>query len=150
MSRHCQDWDPACSLPTKNWLRPTWKRTTSRPSGGSWNGRGITSSLAGGSTSIGYGNPADVELDDDLQLFAAPPADVFVGLTVAGDANLDRTVNLADFGLLRAGFGGPGPWTNGDFNYDDNVNLADFGLLRSSFGSTFSSSPIVSLFDDPL
>ncbi|MEM7806978.1 MAG: hypothetical protein AAF561_02570, partial [Planctomycetota bacterium] len=117
--------------------------------GGVWNGRGLSSSIAGGPISIGYGNPADVVLDDELDLFAAPPDDVFVGLTVAGDADLDRDVDLADFGRLRAGFGSGSLWAEGDFNYDGTVNLADFGLLRANFGNTFTPpyAPI-SLFDE--
>ncbi len=68
---------------------------------------------------------------------------------LAGDANRDRTVNLADFGILRANFGttGTGVFSQGDFNYDGNVNLADFGILRASFGTTLAT-PMASLFAD--
>ncbi|MEM1012439.1 MAG: choice-of-anchor tandem repeat NxxGxxAF-containing protein [Planctomycetota bacterium] len=57
---------------------------------------------------------------------------------IAGDANFDGTVDLADFGLLRAGFGSSGNVTrlDGDFNKDGVVDLADFGILRSNFGSS--------------
>ncbi|MEM1013074.1 MAG: Ig-like domain-containing protein, partial [Planctomycetota bacterium] len=56
---------------------------------------------------------------------------------LAGDANFDRTVDLADFGILRANFGSTNSlFAQGDFNYDGSVDLADFGLLRSSFGQT--------------
>ncbi|MEM7807808.1 MAG: choice-of-anchor tandem repeat NxxGxxAF-containing protein, partial [Planctomycetota bacterium] len=56
---------------------------------------------------------------------------------IAGDANFDGTVDLVDFGLLRAGFGSSGDVTrlDGDFNKDGVVDLADFGILRSNFGS---------------
>ncbi len=54
-----------------------------------------------------------------------------------GDANGDGTVNLADFGILRANFGSTmGTFMTGDFNDDGLVNLADFGILRANFGST--------------
>ncbi|MEM1012113.1 MAG: PEP-CTERM sorting domain-containing protein [Planctomycetota bacterium] len=54
--------------------------------------------------------------------------------TVRGDADLNGTVDLADFGILRANFGTDAGWAGGDFDGDGSVSLADFGLLRSSFG----------------
>ncbi len=53
---------------------------------------------------------------------------------LAGDADRDRRVSLADFGRLRANFGQAGTFSQGDFNYDGVVNLADFGILRANFG----------------
>ena len=61
-----------------------------------------------------------------------------------GDANRDRRVNLADFGILRQNFGltAGGTFGRADFNYDGRVNLADFGILRGNFGRTLlASSP---------
>ncbi|MEM7807374.1 MAG: hypothetical protein AAF561_04620 [Planctomycetota bacterium] len=70
-----------------------------------------------------------------------------------GDANRDRTVDLADFGILRANFGTSSPtrFSEGDFNYDGTVDLADFGILRAAFGTTLVDPNAVgasSLFDD--
>jgi hypothetical protein len=64
-----------------------------------------------------------------------------------GDANRDRTVNLADFGILRQNFGrDDGPlFSDADFNYDGRVDLADFGLLRQRFGTRLNlllSAPV--------
>ncbi len=58
------------------------------------------------------------------------------------DFNYDGVVNLADFGILRAGFGGMGGYVGGDANQDGTVNLADFGLLRANFGSSVTSSDL--------
>ncbi|MEM1011103.1 MAG: hypothetical protein AAGI46_02650 [Planctomycetota bacterium] len=58
-----------------------------------------------------------------------------------GDANGDGTVDLADFGILRANFGSTnGTFATGDFNGDMNVDLADFGILRANFGSSSNAS----------
>ncbi|MEM7808764.1 MAG: hypothetical protein AAF561_11700, partial [Planctomycetota bacterium] len=54
---------------------------------------------------------------------------------LAGDANDDGVVDLADFGVLRANFGSPGLFSTGDFNYDGVIDLADFGILRANFGA---------------
>ncbi|MEM1011703.1 MAG: dockerin type I domain-containing protein, partial [Planctomycetota bacterium] len=62
-----------------------------------------------------------------------------------GDANGDGTVDLADFGILRANFGtSMSTFEMGDFNGDGNVDLADFGILRANFGAT-SGSDIAAL-----
>ncbi|MEM1012398.1 MAG: choice-of-anchor tandem repeat NxxGxxAF-containing protein [Planctomycetota bacterium] len=63
---------------------------------------------------------------------------------IAGDADFDGIVDLADFGLLRAGFGSTGDLTrlDGDFNKDGVVDLADFGLLRANFGAAVTSADL--------
>ena len=56
---------------------------------------------------------------------------------LAGDANRDRKVDLADFVILRNNFGQPGSvFSQGDFNYDGNVDLSDFVILRNNFGQS--------------
>lgn len=51
-----------------------------------------------------------------------------------GDANFDGSVNLTDFSLLAANFGGTGKWWGrADFNFDGAVNLTDFSLLAANF-----------------
>jgi hypothetical protein len=55
-----------------------------------------------------------------------------------GDANGDMAVNLEDFSLLKANFGGAGPV--GDFNGDVAVNLADFSILKNYFGQQFGAA----------
>ena len=56
-------------------------------------------------------------------------------LTRYGDANLDGTVNLADFNRLAANFGQSSAfWHQGEFNYAGTVNLSDFNRLAANFG----------------
>ncbi len=107
--------------------------------GGTWDGQGIVSSVAGGDVAVGYGEASDVGIDELLGLPGSPDAYVFIAPTVVGDADVNRTVNLADFGRLRAGFGSGSLWAEGDSNYDGSVNLADFGLLRANFGGSYST-----------
>ncbi len=53
-----------------------------------------------------------------------------------GDANRDRRVNLVDFNIVAANFGGTNrSFSQGDFNYDRLVSLADFNVLASRFGA---------------
>ena len=61
---------------------------------------------------------------------------------VRGDANGDGRVNLADFGVLRANFGGANrSFAHGNFDGTGTVNLADFGILRQNFGYARPSTP---------
>ena len=112
--------------------------------GGAWNGtQGITSTTSRNSAvtdGIGYGIPSHL----GRNTFNGIPIsglDVILDHTLAGDTNLDHTVNLADFNRLAAAFGQtPAQWINGEFNYDATVNLSDFNLLAGNFGGSISAS----------
>lgn len=73
-------------------------------------------------------------------VFLAPSVsgqNIVVLAALPGDVNLDGSVNLADFGILKAGFGQPGGGLgNGDVNASGGTDLADFGLLKENFGKT--------------
>lgn len=62
-----------------------------------------------------------------------------------GDANRDGSVDLADFGVLKANFGSGTTREQGDFNRDGKIDLADFGILKSRFGSE-SPGPVESVY----
>jgi T5SS/PEP-CTERM-associated repeat protein len=106
--------------------------------GGAWNGNGITSTSANANNvALGYAESSSI--------FATFPATfsgqqvddtaVLVKFTRYGDANLDGTVNLADFNALAANFGQSNRfWRQGDFNYDGTINLQDFNKLAANFG----------------
>ena len=56
---------------------------------------------------------------------------------LAGDANGDGAVTIADFAVLRSNFGGSAATFDvGDFDRDGGVSIADFALLRANFGGT--------------
>jgi hypothetical protein len=83
---------------------------------------------------IATGDPAgwDWVGIDDLSFFQVP-----AGYSL-GDANRDHSVDLADFGILKANFGkafAAEGWGLGDFNLDRKVDLEDFGTLKANFGS---------------
>lgn len=69
---------------------------------------------------------------------------------INGDANRDRTVNLLDFNIMAANFGGPGDFSDGDFTYDGIVNLADFNVLASRFGQSVAPASSAGDFSVPL
>jgi hypothetical protein len=58
----------------------------------------------------------------------------------AGDANRDRTINIADFSTLAAGFNQPGTFSQGDFNYSGTVEIGDFSILASKFNTSLPAA----------
>ncbi|HEX3356606.1 MAG TPA: autotransporter-associated beta strand repeat-containing protein [Tepidisphaeraceae bacterium] len=64
---------------------------------------------------------------------------VSVVQTYYGDANLDGTVNIADFNAVALDYGQSAQvWSTGDFNYDGIVNLLDLNAVATNYGQTTS------------
>lgn len=110
--------------------------------GGNWTGNGITSSSAAANpvnTGVGYAEAGDLGIGS----IAGQPVDgttVVVRFTLLGDANLDRSVNIADFSRLASNYNQPGGWGAGDFNYDGLVGIADFSSLASAYNQSLPAS----------
>lgn len=118
---------------------------------GAWTGLGIVSSLAAGTTnrSVGLAEAADI---GSPPLFVGQPADttsLLLRYTVTGDANLDRVVNIDDFGKLASNFNLPSRWSRGDFNYDGTTNIDDFGLLAANFNQSLPSGGLREAVPEP-
>jgi hypothetical protein len=103
--------------------------------GGSWTGPGIDSSVAAGNPglySIGYLNSTDS---------GGVPNQVIVKFTIAGDANLDGTVNFNDLLIVAQNFNKTGEdWAGGNFVYAANglVNFADLLLVAQHFNDSLA------------
>ena len=107
---------------------------------GQWDGEGINWSSGNADVlAVGYAEAADVFATFPASFVGQPVDDtsVVIRATRYGDADLDGTVNLADFNRLAANFGqADRPWSQGNFNYDAAVNLGDFNLLAANFGAS--------------
>ena len=91
---------------------------------------------------IGIGEASDL-FTSLPAIFAGERLDatcVLIIHTIVGDANLDRVVDSADFGLLVSGYGvfHAARWTQGNFNDDTRVDSLDFNLLAGQFGHSFT------------
>ncbi len=119
---------------------------------GPWTGPGITSSLAASvaadstnfhKTALGYAEASSITVGS-IPGQTIDQTSVVVRYTLAGDANLDQTVDTSDFTAMAANFNQSGKnWFQGDFNYDGKVNALDFNLLASNFGAPLASSPVL-------
>jgi hypothetical protein len=111
-----------------------------------WLGTGIDSSVAAlnpGRYAVGY---ADGNVDQGT---AAGANQVLVEYTLAGDGNLDGTVNFADLLVVAQNFnhtldthGDPIDWADGDFNYDGVVNFADLLLVAQNFNQSLGAGQL--------
>jgi hypothetical protein len=87
---------------------------------------------------IGYAEAA--ELYPSLPTtFAGEPLDattILIRFTLAGDANLDGTVDAVDLGNLALHWNSVAThWFDGDFTYDGRIDVADLKLLAINFTS---------------
>jgi hypothetical protein len=69
---------------------------------------------------------------------------------LAGDANLDASVDTSDFNILAANFNALGAnWLTADFNGDTIVDTLDFNALAANFGQNTTPQLGASLVPEP-
>ena len=68
---------------------------------------------------------------------------------LAGDANLDGTVDINDLTIVLTNFGRSGmAWNEGDFNGNGNVDVNDLTIVLSNYGDT-AGSPSAAAVPEP-
>jgi len=66
--------------------------------------------------------------------------------TQYGDANLDKVVDIEDFGFVFGNLGRTGVgWADGSFNGDDIVDIEDFGFVFGNFGFDAAMGPVFAM-----
>jgi subtilase family serine protease len=106
--------------------------------GGAWNGQATastgvirsSSAAANPGTAIGYADSADGTGVNTT------PDTVELKYTLAGDTNLNGTVDIFDLNNLLPHFNGAGVWTSGDFNYSGSVDIFDLNALLPNFNKS--------------
>jgi len=107
-----------------------------------WDKPGLTSSVAktsNGVTALGYGEASTLGMTTFDGLTLGGNA-VLVKYTLTGDANLDGSVNLADYNTVVGNLNGSGQtWTSGSFDYSEAVSLGDYNDVISNFNQTLAN-----------
>ncbi|MCA9258003.1 MAG: DNRLRE domain-containing protein, partial [Planctomycetales bacterium] len=68
---------------------------------------------------------------------------------IDGDINGDNVVDLLDFNILKANFGGTDAARgDGDLNADTVIDLVDFNILKENFGNSAAAIAFAALADD--
>lgn len=67
---------------------------------------------------------------------------------LAGDADRDGDVDIADLGNLAGSLGGAGGWDDGDTDGDGDVDIADLGALAGNLGS-IGTPPAIAAVPEP-
>jgi hypothetical protein len=127
--------------------------------GGSWNGNGISSSLAAVTPHRGVGYALASSLG--VTSFAGEgvaPNDILIRYTLTGDADLDGDADGVDIGKWAVNFtgelgGGAGStkvWSQGDWDYDGDVDGVDAGLWAQAFTGELGGAGLASVVvNDP-
>lgn len=108
--------------------------------GGAWDGRGIITSLAQGATparGVGYAKQTDL----GWTTFAGVTLDstsIPMRMTLLGDSNLDKTVDIVDFAIFADHFNTANYWYYGDYDYSGYVDIGDFSALAANFNLVLS------------
>jgi len=100
------------------------------------------------SSTVNAGNPGQytVGYADSTEVGSIPSGNVKVMYTLAGDANLDGTVNFNDFSILQNNYDQSGrDWSQGDFNHDGLVNFNDFSILQNNYDTSIVGSLLSNL-----
>jgi prepilin-type processing-associated H-X9-DG protein len=109
---------------------------------GGWNGPGIiSSSIAAANANsnnpqygLGFSDGND-KINGHPIVSGISSGQIELKYTLLGDANLDGTVNGADFSILAANFGqGYTNWDQGNFLFTPTINGADFSAMAHNFG----------------
>lgn len=99
--------------------------------------QGVTiSNYADGSTST-YAAPNQWTVNNALVTQDLSPLRNWFSGILPGDADMNGSVNFADFQSLQNNYGQSGKgWQNGDFDGDGTVNFADFQALQNNYGQS--------------
>jgi fibronectin-binding autotransporter adhesin len=99
-------------------------------------GGNIVSSYAANSgLDVAYADASDTNLAGS-KLATDNPGDIVIEPALAGDTDLNGTVNIHDLTNLLSDFNSPGFWDQGNFNGHANVDISDLSALLTNFNTS--------------
>lgn len=115
---------------------------------GSWSGTGLTSldAKADSRARLGYALASEILSVSGTQTAqwhnqTVDSSSVLVLYTLAGDSDLNGSVDFFDLTALAAHYGtAASRWSQGDFNYDGRVDFFDLTTLASAYGTALAGA----------
>jgi len=88
---------------------------------------------------------------DHTEISTVPTGNVEVAYTLAGDANLDGTVDILDYQQLAPHYDEAGiyDWSQGDFNHDSYVDILDYQALAPNYDSQLTAGTLAGAAPPP-
>jgi glucose/arabinose dehydrogenase len=81
-------------------------------------------------------------IDNELYLITKSDGVIrALSTALGGDADLTRTVDVNDLGLLASHWQGPGAWKDGDFDHNGSIDVNDLGILASNWQVSAPGAP---------
>jgi fibronectin-binding autotransporter adhesin len=110
------------------------------------NGQGGPTAMAGGGNilssyaalnglDVAYADAGDTNMTGS-KLATDNPGDIVIEPALAGDTDLNGSVNIHDLTNLLSNFNGPGFWDQGNFNGHANVDISDLSALLTNFNTS--------------
>jgi len=108
-------------------------------SGNASNGAIISSTVNSGTAgkyAVGYA--------DHTEISAIPTGNVEVVYTLAGDANLDGSVDILDYQQMAPHYDEAGAydWSQGDFNHDGQVDILDYQAMAPNYDTKLTAGTL--------
>jgi fibronectin-binding autotransporter adhesin len=83
---------------------------------------------------VAYADASDTNMTGS-KLATNNPGDILIEPALAGDTDLNGTVNIHDLTNVLSSFNGPGFWDQGNFNGHPNVDISDLSALLTNFNT---------------
>jgi PEP-CTERM motif len=95
----------------------------------------VSANGAANGLDIAYADAGDANMSG-TKLATDNPGDILIEPTLAGDTDLNDTVNIHDLTNLLGDFNQPGYWDQGNFNGHATVDISDLQALLTNFNSS--------------
>jgi len=82
---------------------------------------------------------------DHTEISTVPTGNVEVAYTLAGDANLDGSVDILDYQQMAPHYDEAGTydWSQGDFNHDGHVDILDYQAMAPNYDTRLTAGMLI-------
>jgi len=108
------------------------------------NGTIISGTVVAANANAGTSGKYAVGYADHTEISSIPTGNVEVAYTLAGDANLDGSVDILDYQAMAPHYDEAGvhDWSQGDFNHDGHVDILDYQAMAPNYDSKLTAGTL--------